>query len=102
MHGLRDREAGTPMRADTLFRIYSMSKVVTGVATLIAMEQGLFRLDEPVSKYLPELAEPARARRSSPSQPELAEAASAAGAGGASSIGHGTSQVHAQERCGAN
>jgi len=56
--GLRDREAGAPVESDTLFRIYSMSKVVTGAATLIAMEQGLFRLDEPVSRYLPELAEP--------------------------------------------
>lgn len=58
VRGLRDREAGAPMEPNTLFRIYSMSKVVTGAATLIAMEQGSFRLGEPVSKYLPELANP--------------------------------------------
>jgi len=57
LYGLRDLEAKQPVERDTLFRIYSMSKVITGAATLIAMEQGLFLLGEPVSKYLPVLAD---------------------------------------------
>ena len=45
------------MTPDTIFRIYSMSKPVTSVATMQLIERGRMGLDEPVSKYLPELAE---------------------------------------------
>jgi CubicO group peptidase (beta-lactamase class C family) len=45
------------MEADTIFRVYSMSKPITGVATMIAYEHGYFLLDDPVSKYLPTLAD---------------------------------------------
>lgn len=44
----------TPLRRDTLFRIYSMTKPVTGVAMMILYEQGLWRLDDPITDYLPE------------------------------------------------
>lgn len=54
--GLADREAGRPMRRDTLVQIYSMTKPVTGVALMQLWEQGRFRLDDPVAKYLPEFA----------------------------------------------
>ncbi|HLG17631.1 MAG TPA: serine hydrolase domain-containing protein [Blastocatellia bacterium] len=55
-YGFQDKEAGVPMRKDTIFRMYSMTKPVTGVAVLMLYEEGRFFLTEPVSKYLPELA----------------------------------------------
>lgn len=45
-----------PMAEDTLIRIYSMSKPVTSVALLSLYEEGLFRLDDPVSAYIPSFA----------------------------------------------
>ena len=45
-----------PMEMDSLFRIYSMTKPVTGVALMILHEQGLWDFDDPVSKHVPELA----------------------------------------------
>jgi CubicO group peptidase (beta-lactamase class C family) len=53
-YGLRNREAGAPMTDDTLFRIYSMSKSITGVALMTLYEEGKFFLNDPVAKYLPE------------------------------------------------
>ncbi|MGQ8366162.1 serine hydrolase domain-containing protein [Glaciecola sp. 1036] len=55
-HGQRDREAQLPMTKDTIFRIYSMSKPVTAVAALTLWEQGKFHMNDPIEKYLPELA----------------------------------------------
>jgi len=54
--GHADREAGRPMRRDTLVQIYSMTKPVTGVALMQLYEQGRFSLDDPVARYLPEFA----------------------------------------------
>jgi CubicO group peptidase (beta-lactamase class C family) len=54
--GMMDKESGKPMRKDAIFRIYSMTKAVTGVATMILYEEGRFFLNDPASKYLPELA----------------------------------------------
>ena len=54
--GSQDIEAGVPMEPDTIFRIYSMTKPVTGVAMMILHEQGLWNLDDPVSKFVPEFA----------------------------------------------
>ena len=51
--GLRDVERGTPMTADTIVRIYSMTKPVTSVALMILYERGLFSLDDPVHRYIP-------------------------------------------------
>lgn len=51
--GHRNVETGAPMTEDTLVRIYSMSKPITSVALLSLYEQGLFRLDDPVSKFIP-------------------------------------------------
>ena len=45
-----------PMSLDSLFRIYSMSKPITGVALMQLYEQGKWRLDDPITKYAPELA----------------------------------------------
>ena len=55
--GFADRENGKLMDADTIVRIYSMSKSVTTVAALMLYDQGGFQLDDPVAKYLPEFAE---------------------------------------------
>lgn len=45
-----------PMSRDTIFRLASMSKPVTGVALMMLYEEGKFRLDDPISKYIPEFA----------------------------------------------
>ena len=52
--GMMDIEAGKPMRRDTIFRFYSMSKPITSVAAMILYEEGKIKLDDPVSKYIPE------------------------------------------------
>ncbi|MFP5380155.1 MAG: serine hydrolase domain-containing protein, partial [Vicinamibacteria bacterium] len=54
--GAQDLSSGTPMTARSIFRIYSMAKPVTAVAAMILHDEGRFRLDDPVSKYLPEFA----------------------------------------------
>jgi len=55
--GMMDIESGKPMRRDTIFRFYSMSKPITSVAAMILYEQGKIELDDPVSKYIPEFKE---------------------------------------------
>jgi CubicO group peptidase (beta-lactamase class C family) len=55
--GVQDLDTRAPMTAETLFRIYSMTKPVTAVAVMMLHEQGRFRLDDPVSKYLPEFGQ---------------------------------------------
>jgi CubicO group peptidase (beta-lactamase class C family) len=45
-----------PVRKDSIFRIYSMSKPVTGVAMMMLYEEGKWRLDDPISRYIPEFA----------------------------------------------
>jgi CubicO group peptidase (beta-lactamase class C family) len=55
--GSQDIEADVPMEPDTIFRIYSMTKPVTGVAMMILYEEGLWSLDDPVSKFVPEFAD---------------------------------------------
>lgn len=54
--GYADRETKRPYRHDTLVQIWSMTKPVTGVALMQLWEQGKFRLDDPLSDYLPEYA----------------------------------------------
>ncbi|MGP4051399.1 serine hydrolase domain-containing protein [Streptomyces sp. 2A115] len=56
-YGLRDREAGLPVTADTVWRLYSMTKPVVSVAALMLQEEGLFGLDDPVARYLPAFAD---------------------------------------------
>lgn len=56
-YGHQDREEEIPMAEDTIFRIYSMSKAITGVAVMMLYEEGHFFLNHSVSKYLPEFAE---------------------------------------------
>jgi len=55
--GFADVETGESLKKDSLFRIYSMSKPITGVALMILLEEGKVRLNDPVSLYIPEFAE---------------------------------------------
>ena len=55
--GFSDIERQIPLQKDSLFRIYSMSKPITGVALMILIEEGKVRLNDPVSLYIPEFAE---------------------------------------------
>ncbi|MEM6535668.1 MAG: serine hydrolase domain-containing protein [Pseudomonadota bacterium] len=50
-------ESGAPIDQDTIFRIYSMTKPVTSVAAMMLHEQAAFRLDMPVSRFIPEFAD---------------------------------------------
>ena len=51
--GHQDREAGTPMADDTIFRIYSMTKPVVSTALMMLHEEAAFQLEHPVMNYLP-------------------------------------------------
>ncbi|MBU6320289.1 MAG: beta-lactamase family protein, partial [Alphaproteobacteria bacterium] len=53
-YGKADLEKNKPMTEDTIFRIYSMTKPITGVAMMILFEEGKWRLDDPVTRYVPE------------------------------------------------
>ena len=53
--GTRDPQTNVPMTKEGIFRIYSMSKPITSVATMVLFEEGKFTLDQPVSRYLPQL-----------------------------------------------
>lgn len=53
-YGKASLETGAPVREDTIFRIYSMTKPVTGVAMMILFEEGKWRLEDPVTLYVPE------------------------------------------------
>lgn len=57
-HGLMDIESKRPMQKDAIFRIASMSKPITGVAVMMMLEEGKLRLNDPVSKFLPEFKDP--------------------------------------------
>jgi CubicO group peptidase (beta-lactamase class C family) len=55
--GYADREAGVPMDRNTIVKIYSMTKPVTGVALMSLYEEGKFQLDDPLEMYLPEFSD---------------------------------------------
>ncbi len=55
--GMRDVAGGDPLEADDIFRIASMTKPITSVAVMMLYEEGHFFLTEPISRYLPELAD---------------------------------------------
>ena len=54
VQGFADLERKAPMKDDTIFRIYSMTKPLTSVAFMMLFEEGRVALDEPVHKYIPE------------------------------------------------
>src|ERR1700683_1953355 len=53
-YGKKDLASGAPMTTDTIFRAFSMTKVVTGVAMMILYEEGKWLPKDPISKYIPE------------------------------------------------
>jgi CubicO group peptidase (beta-lactamase class C family) len=53
--GFRDRVAKDPMRQDSIFRIYSMTKPIVSVAAMMLVEEGRMQISDPVAKYLPEI-----------------------------------------------
>jgi len=55
-YGLADIAEDKPVEKDMIFRIYSMTKPITGVAMMVLFEEGKWQLDDPVSKYIPEFA----------------------------------------------
>ncbi|HEY6538577.1 MAG TPA: serine hydrolase domain-containing protein [Candidatus Dormibacteraeota bacterium] len=63
--GVRDQRTSAPVGADSIFRIASMTKSVTACCVLMLRDQGLLALDDPVAKYVPELAELALPTRDS-------------------------------------
>jgi CubicO group peptidase (beta-lactamase class C family) len=56
--GSADNAAGRVMKTDDIFRIASMSKAITSTAVMMLWEEGLFQLDDPISKYIPEFKTP--------------------------------------------
>ena len=56
--GQRDLESGGPIEMDSIFRIFSMSKPLTSVAVMMLYEEGIFQLDDPISRFIPCLANP--------------------------------------------
>lgn len=55
-YGQKDMAGGSPMTTDTIFRIYSMTKPITGVAMMILYEEGKWRPSDPITKFIPEFA----------------------------------------------
>lgn len=56
--GAQDAAAGTPMKDDAIFRVYSMTKPIVSLAALMLAEEGRLQMGDPVSKYLPQFAKP--------------------------------------------
>lgn len=56
--GVNDIEKKSPMISDDIFRIASQTKAITSIAVMMLFEEGKFLLDDPISKYIPEFANP--------------------------------------------
>ena len=54
-YGNMDAERSKPMRSDTIFRFYSMTKPIASVGLMMLYEQGKFQLEDAASKFIPEL-----------------------------------------------
>jgi CubicO group peptidase (beta-lactamase class C family) len=73
--GKKDLRQSDPMQKDSIFRIYSMTKPVTGVAMMMLYEEGKWRLDDPVSRYIPEFSKlKVHAGENADSTPKLEDA----------------------------
>lgn len=70
--GVMDIKAQTPLREDAIVRLYSMTKPVTAVATLVLVEQGLLRLSDPIAQYIPAFAQTKVFVRRTPAGDQLA------------------------------
>src|SRR5436305_1280761 len=58
-----DLEGTTAMTRDAIFRIASVTKTITAAAAMLLVEDGVLRLEDPISRWLPELASPSVVRR---------------------------------------
>lgn len=56
-YGMADNNAKKEMKKDAIFRIASQTKAITSTAVMMLWEEGKFRLDDPISKYIPEFGE---------------------------------------------
>src|SRR5690349_4585352 len=56
-YGRRDVEADLPVELDTLFRMFSMTKPITSVATMMLYEEGAFELRDPIANFIPAFAD---------------------------------------------
>src|SRR3954452_1689651 len=54
--GWADKETQIPLRADHIFRVFSNTKLITSCAALLLFEEGRFELDDPIEKFIPQLA----------------------------------------------
>jgi CubicO group peptidase (beta-lactamase class C family) len=72
--GYMDLESKTPVQKDTIFRLWSNTKPITGVATMICVEEGLLSLDDPVSKFIPAFKSPVVRVAQLPGQQEAGRA----------------------------
>lgn len=57
-YGMADNQAGRALKRDDIFRIASQSKAITATAVMMLWEEGRFKLDDPISKYIPEFKNP--------------------------------------------
>lgn len=73
--GLADVEANRLIGTDTIYRVYSMSKVITCTAALMLYERGLYALNDPLEAYLPEFADPQVVRAAPGGQTRVSPAA---------------------------
>jgi CubicO group peptidase (beta-lactamase class C family) len=55
-YGMQDLESKTPMQLDTIVRVYSMTKPITGAAMMMLYEEGKWKPSDPIAKYIPEFA----------------------------------------------
>jgi len=74
--GWRDVEMQIPLQKDDIFRMYSQTKAVTTVALMTLFEQAKFQLDDPVSKYIPEMTDQVIIPGGDPYAPQTRKAAS--------------------------
>ncbi|MFO7671775.1 MAG: serine hydrolase domain-containing protein [Bacteroidales bacterium] len=57
-YGMADNQNGRKMKRDDIFRIASQSKAITATAVMMLWEEGAFRLDDPISKFIPGFKDP--------------------------------------------
>ena len=72
-YGMQDLENQVPIAKDTIFRIYSMTKPIVGVALMTYYDEGRFTLDDPVSKFIPEFADLKVAKEDGPDGKPITE-----------------------------
>ncbi|SRR6266446_736089 len=54
--GWADKEAKSPLRVDHIFRVFANTKLITSCAALLLFEEGRFQLDDPIERFIPQLA----------------------------------------------